>query len=80
MQLPFRLGQDLLPLVGGDGPQFREELVFRHSEASRLRGPVGQEAHHSEGWRAQELDNRADALERLQDLLGLTRSDAVAVS
>jgi hypothetical protein len=39
---------------------------------------VGEKAHESEGGGPQELDDRADAFEGLQDLLGLPRGDALA--
>src|SRR5712692_8191209 len=78
MQIPFRLGEGLLPLVAGDRAQLGEQLVFGDLQASGLRRPVGEKAQQSEGRRPHELDDGAHALEGFEDLFGLSCRDAFA--
>jgi hypothetical protein len=76
VKFAFRLGEGLLPLISRDASQLGEQLVFGDLEAPALCRPVGEKPHQAKGRRAQELDDRADAFEGLQDLLGLPGGDA----
>jgi len=63
VQFPFRLGENLFPLVGSDRAQLGEQLVFGDLEAPALRRPVGEKAHHPERRGPEQLHDCADAFD-----------------
>jgi hypothetical protein len=70
LQVPFRLGDRLFPLVGAHRAELREQLVLVHLHSPAVGRPVGQEAQDPKrGW-AEDVDRCAEAIERFQELVG----------
>jgi hypothetical protein len=75
LQIPFRLDDGLLPLVGPGRAELREQLVFAHPHPPALSHPVGQKAEHAERGRAQDVERGAQAIDRLEQLVGPAARD-----
>src|SRR6266545_3063705 len=80
MQVSFRLGHGLLPLVGTHGAQLREQLVLVHLDSPTVGCPVGQKTQQSECWRPKDVDGGAQAVERLQQLVGPSARNALVLA
>jgi hypothetical protein len=79
MQVLFRFGDRLLPLVAANGPELREQLVLVHLHSPAVRRPVGQQAEHSERGRTQNVDRGTQSVERFEEMLGAPGGDAAAL-
>ena len=80
MQVSFRFGHGLLPLVGTDGAKLREQLVLVHLHPPALGRPVGQEAEHSERGRAEDVDRRPEAVDGFHEFVGPAAWDSFTLT
>src|SRR6266446_1208174 len=80
MQVSFRFGHGLLPLVTAHRTQLREQLVLVHLHSPALGRPVGQEAQHSERRGAQDVDRRPQAVHGLHKLVGPATGDSFSLA